>query len=195
MLGAPLPSGTSLCIRAMVIAWLVLERRRWTEFDAHYLPDPSHPVARLSEPRNYRESIDDPDGTTVLCAELPCWVDDDLWRASPDQVGAIVVAALASEGLPPVRPVGVELAHLPAVYPLYRPGFEWDLARVERAVADAGQGRVVLVGRQGLFVPDNTHHVVAMGRAAADALRPDGSLDQARWSAARRSFRDHVVED
>jgi len=191
-LGAP---PVALRHRAMLLVWLVLDRPRWTAFDAHYLPDPSHPVARLSEPRNYRTSADDPAGTTVLCAEVPCWEGDDRWTASDDDLGALVADSLAAEGLPPARHVAVEVARLPRVYPVYRAGFEWDLARAESWIAEAGRGRIATLGRQGLFVPDNTHHALAMGRAAAACLRPDATLDAAAWAAARSGFRAHVVED
>jgi protoporphyrinogen oxidase len=181
--------------RAMLIVWVVVDQHRWTPFDAHYLPDPSHPVARLSEPRNYRHSDEDPDGTTVLCAEVPCWEGGDLWHAGDDELGEAVAAAATAEGLPTVRPVAVEVARLPRVYPLYEPGFDWQLARTEAFVAEAGGGRVVTLGRQGLFVPDNTHHAMAMGRAAAACLDQDGVVDAAAWAAARAMFRSNVVED
>ena len=184
----------ALTHRGVVLVWVVLDQPRWTAFDAHYLPDPSHPVARLSEPKNYRQSTDDPSTTTVLCAELPCWPNDDdpVWSASPEELGAVVADACVREGLPAVRPAAVEVARLPRVYPVYRPGFEWELARAELAVAEAG---VVTLGRQGLFVPDNSHHAFAMGRAAARCLRQDGTVDAAAWMSARASFRSNVVED
>jgi protoporphyrinogen oxidase len=189
VLGAPT---VELQHRAVLIVWLVLDRPQWTPFDAHYLPDPSHPVARLSEPKNYRVSRDDPPDVTVLCAELPCWPGDELWERDDDELGEVVVDAIAREGLPPVRPVAVEVAHLPRVYPVYRPGFEWALARAELAAAEAG---VVTLGRQGLFVPDNSHHTLAMGRAAAACLGQDGTFDTAAWASARAGFRSNVVED
>jgi protoporphyrinogen oxidase len=193
LLGGP---AVELRHRAMVLVWLVLDRARWTEFDAHYLPDASHPVARLSEPKNYRESADDPAGVTVLCAEVPCWEGDELWTAGDAELGAVVADALAGEGLPPVAPVAVEVARLARVYPLYPAGFEWELARAESWVASAGAGRVVTLGRQGLFVPDNSHHALAMGRAAAACLRPDGAgIDHEAWATARARFRANVVED
>jgi protoporphyrinogen oxidase len=192
MLGGP---AVELRHRAMLLVWLVLDRPRWTPFDAHYLPDPSHPVARLSEPKNYRDSGDDPAGTTVLCAEVPCWEGDDLWTASDAALGQVVVDTLGAEGLPAASPVAVEVARLPRVYPLYEPGFAWDLARIEAWLAEVAGRRVVTLGRQGLFVPDNTHHVLAMGRAAAACLGPDGTLDAARWQTARAAFRGFVVED
>ena len=178
--------------RGVAIVWVVLDQPQWTTFDAHYLPDPAHPVARLSEPKNYRTSADDPRDTTVLCAEVPCWPGDALWGSSDADLGAVVADACARERLPPVRPAAVEVARLPRVYPVYRPGFEWELARAELGVAAAG---VVTLGRQGLFVPDNSHHALAMGRAAAACLRQDGTVDAAAWASARAGFRSNVVED
>ena len=146
--------------------------RRGPPFDAHYLPDPANPVARLSEPRNYRDSRRRP-GRHRRCSapRSRAGPATTTWEAAPDDLGARLVAALAADGLPPIEPVAVEVVRLPAVYPVYRPGADWDLARAESwlATTPAGAaGRVVTAGRQGLFVPDNTHHVLAMGRAAAD---------------------------
>ncbi len=89
------------------------------------------------------------------------------------------------------------MARLPRGVSRLPPGCRWELARAESWLADAGgcRRRVVTLGRQGLFVPDNTHHVLAMGRAAAQALRRDGTVDPARWQAARAAFRANVVED
>ena len=42
---------------------------------------------------------------------------------------------------------------------------------------------------------DNTHHALAMAWAAADAVGPDGLVDEAQWVAARARFATHVVED
>lgn len=185
-------SAVDLRHRAMVVAWVVVERRQWTAFDAHYLPDPGHPVARLSEPRNYRDSAEDPGGVTVLCAEIPCWEGDERWSATPATIGELVAGAVDREGLPPVEPVHVEVARLPRVYPVYRPGFEWELARAEALAAERG---MLTLGRQGLFVPDNTHHALAMGFAAAACVARDGTVDYAAWASARASFRGNVVED
>ena len=60
----------------MILIYLVLEQDRITEYDAHYFPGPETPVTRVSEPANYRDSADDPDDRTVLCAELPCAVSN-----------------------------------------------------------------------------------------------------------------------
>ncbi len=179
--------------RALVLVYLVLDRPCWTEFDAHYFPGPEVLAARVSEPRNYRDDPAQPADRTVLCAEVACWEGDEVWSAADDELGARLASELAATGLPEPRPVRVETRRLPRVYPVYHPGFADDLGELERWAS--AQHGLVTFGRQGLFTPDNTHHALAMGWAAADALRPDGTLDAERWRDARDGFRSFVVED
>ena len=187
-----LAAAGSLRHRAMVLLYLVLDRPQWTEFDAHYFPGPEVGASRVSEPRNYRDSPDDPADRTVLCAEIPCWPGDEVWRSADADLAARLSRGLAAAGLPEPHAVEVASRRLPHVYPVYRPGFADDLAALERWAADAG---LVTFGRQGLFTPDNTHHALAMGWAAADALRSDGTFDEVAWRAARDGFRQFIVED
>ena len=194
---APPPAVTAVAgqlrHRAMVLLYVVLEQPRWTEFDAHYFPGPEVTASRLSEPRNYRDSADDPPDRTVLCAELPCWVGDATWKADDGDLAAALAAELAAAGLPAVRPAAVASRRSAHVYPVYGPDVAGDLATVERW-ADTLPG-LVTFGRQGLFTPDNTHHALAMGWAAAEALDDAGELDTPRWREARDGFRSFVVED
>lgn len=179
--------------RGVVLVYLVHDGAAWTEFDAHYLPSLDVLPARVSEPKNYRDSRDDPADRTVVCAEIACTPGDDVWSAEPGELAARVADDLARCGLPRLRVTGVDVRRLPRVYPVYRTGFEWDLSAVELwASSLAG---LVVFGRQGLFVPDNTHHALAMGWAAAGALRADGTFDADAWLHARDGFRDFVVED
>jgi protoporphyrinogen oxidase len=179
--------------RAMVLLYLAVDVPRWTEHDAHYLPDPGVIASRLSEPKGYRASADDPPDRTVLCAEIPCAVGDELWLAEPDELAARLVEELAPLGLPPIRVASVEVRRVPRLYPVYTHGYERDLALVEGWVD--GLPGLVTFGRQGLFVADNTHHVLAMARALAGCVDVKGALDTQRWAAARTGFRDFVVED
>ena len=188
-----LAAASGLRHRALVLVYLVVDRPQWTEFDAHYFPGPEVPASRVSEPKNYRCNPDDPPGRTVICAELPCWVDDDTWNRTPDELADRLARSLTAIGLPDPEPTSVEVRRLPRVYPVYRPGFEWDLSTIELWLAS--DPRLVTLGRQGLFVPDNTHHALAMGWAAADAIGRDGRFDAGAWAAARDRFRAHVVED
>ena len=187
-----LEAASGLEHRALVLVYLVIERPAYTAFDAHYFPALGNPVSRLSEPKRYRDG-DDPADRTVLCAEVPCSVGDPIWRSSDVELQAMVERSLARERLPRIDTMAVATRRLPRVYPVYRVGFERD----QQALDDwlSTQDRLLVFGRQGLFVQDNTHHVLAMGWAAAEALRADGGFDTRRWSRARDGFAGHVVED
>lgn len=203
-----------LRFRAMVLVYLTHEpgadrpgaprgagRRsptRWSAYDAHYLPAGRTPVTRVSEPMNYRDSPQDPVGRSVLCAEIPCTVGDEIWTASEERLAEVVAEALREADLPPVQgpagaPPAVHVRRLPAVYPVYEHGFAQRLARLE-AWADVVPG-VTTLGRSGLFTHDNTHHALVMARAAVDAVRADGTFDAEAWRRSRETFREHVVED
>jgi len=184
---------TDLGHRGMALVYLTVPRRPWTGFDAHYFPEPDVVFSRLSEPANYRTSADDPSDRTILCAEVPCTAGDATWTATDAALGELVADGLDRVGLPPVDGAGVHVVRLPRVYPLYRVGFEDRLAELLEWAG--GLDHVVVFGRQGLFVPDNTHHALAMGAAAAACVAADGSFDRPRWDRALAAFRAHVVED
>lgn len=179
--------------RAMVLVYLTLDRRPYTEFDAHYLPERHLLATRISEPMNYRRNPSDPVDRTVLCAEVPCWLDDGTWRASDQDLGLRIADDLVRCGLPDPGVVGVDTVRLPSVYPVMTDDALRRLDRAEQAMS--GSERVTVLGRQGLFTPDNTHHVIDMGLAAADSVSADGSFDHVGWQRRRAGFRQFVVED
>lgn len=189
--GAPphvLAAGEQLVHRALVLVYLVVGRRQWTPYDAHYLPGPETPITRLSEPRNYRDGPDDPPDRTVLCAEIPCAAGDETWSAGADELAELVRDGLARTGLPDPAPVTAEVRRVPAAYPVYRVGYERHLRALEEWVATLP--RVRSFGRLGLFAHDNTHHALTEARACVATAD-----DDAAWAAALASFARHVVED
>ncbi len=189
---APTASLRGLRSRSMVLVYLALDADQFTEFDAHYFPERSIRISRLSEPKNY--SLTQAPGRTVLCAELPCAQDDAEWSASDEDLGRLVVRDLETAGLGPVpRVAHVQTRRLPQAYPLYTRGYREAFDAVDRWAASI-QG-LITFGRQGLFAHDNTHHTMAMAYALAACLGDDGSFDRAAWARARKSFEAHVVED
>jgi protoporphyrinogen oxidase len=190
---ADIESASRLRFRAMLLVYVVHRGGRWTGFDAHYVPGLETPITRISEPANYRDSADDPADRSVLCAEIPCSMTDEVWGLDDESLGDLVDEALARTGLPAVNRMHVETRRLGQVYPVYRIGFEHDLAGVDAWARMLR--RVVTFGRQGLFAHDNTHHALVMAYDAVDALRDDGRFDRYAWTAARERFDHHVVED
>ncbi len=179
--------------RAMILIYLVLEQDRFTEYDAHYFPEPQIRISRLSEPKNYSES-DEPRNRTVLCAELPCNHLDPEWSMSDEQLGGLMCDALSEAGLPVhARVLQVTARRLRQAYPIYQQGYEARLNQLDRWLSQV-EG-LLTFGRQGLFAHDNTHHALYMAYAAAECLDDEGKFDHHRWREYRRIFETHVVED
>lgn len=179
--------------RGAVLVYLTVPRPRYSPFDAHYFPEPSVRIARLSEPKGYRDSPFDPVRFTVLCAEIPATVGDAVWSATDAELSELVRIDLISVGLADPETTSVHVERRSHVYPVYRLGFEQDQRRVDQWLD--GLDNVVALGRQALFAHDNTHHAFAMGHAVAACMNADGCVDRAAWSIARQQFDDHVVED
>lgn len=178
--------------RAMLLVYLELPVQQFSEFDAHYFPGPDTVMTRMSEPKNYSAQTD-PRDRTVLCAELPCAVDDRYWGMSDDELGKVVATDLAEVGLPlPAKPVKVHVRRLEQAYPIYLEGYQRPFGVLDTWVQ--GLPRMLSYGRQGLFAHDNTHHALAMAYAAADCLESRG-FNNDRWESYREVFAAHVVED
>ena len=183
----------SIRFRGMILLYLVLETDQFTEFDAHYFPELSIPISRMSEPKNYNASSE-PKGVTVLCAELPADPGDQWWEMSDEDLGAHFCDWLASVGLPVNVPVRrCETRRLAQAYPVYDLDYEGHFNTIDQWLLDM-EGLLVF-GRQGLFAHDNTHHAFAMAYGVADCIDENGVVDGAKWARYREEFSHHTVED
>lgn len=193
--GAPselLPAAGSLHSRSMLLVYLEFPLERFRDTDAHYFPEAWTPVTRISEPKNYRAGSD-PDDRTVLCAEIPCDLNDERWDSPDVELAEVVMDCLTGAGLTFPLPSSVHVERLPFAYPVYTVGFDKHLDALHRWVDR--QSRLISFGRQGLFAHDNAHHALAMAYAAVDRLSHGGSFDDEGWSRDKERFAAHIVED
>ena len=177
--------------RAMTLVYAVVERSQYSPFDAHYLPTEGTPISRLSEPKNYRDGPD-PADRTVLCAEIPCRVGDEWWTASETDLEQMLRSTASLVDLPPIDVTAIEVRRVPHVYPIYRQETPAALDDLQRWVSTLPN--VVTFGRQALFVPDNLHHVMAMGWDAGE-LAARRQWDAGEWVAANERYSAHIVDD
>lgn len=188
-----LEAASKISFRGMILIYLVLQQKQFTEFDAHYFPEASIPISRLSEPKNYSVA-DEPSDRTLLCAELPTDRGSTEWEMSDEQLGALLCRSLSDAGIPVSAPVlRVLTRRLPQAYPIYQIGYEEQFDAIDGWLQEI-KG-LLTFGRQGLFVHDNTHHALYMSYAAAECFGRDGVFDWNRWREYRSVFETHVVED
>ncbi|MEZ4706693.1 MAG: FAD-dependent oxidoreductase [Caldilineaceae bacterium] len=179
--------------RGMILIYLVLEQKRFTEYDAHYFPELDIPITRLSEPKNYGEHEVSSDHT-VLCAELPCNPDDAIWNQSNNELGNLLLEALTKADLAVQSPVQqIVVRRIRHAYPIYQDGYETSLKFLDDWIHQLPG--ILTYGRQGLFAHDNTHHALYMAYSAVDCLGPNGDFDWNQWQEFRQIFETHIVED
>lgn len=178
--------------RAMVLVYLELGVDQFTTTDAHYFPEEHLAFTRLSEPKNYF-GAPEPKGRTTLCAELPCERNDQLWNASDEELGNLVVNDIRKAELPLEKePLSVHVRRLPQAYPIYLQGYEVPLGAIEDWTSTLPN--FLSYGRQGLFAHDNTHHALYMAYSASDCVE-GVDFNEEKWSDYLEIFKTHVVED
>lgn len=179
--------------RSMILIYMVLAQNQFSEYDAHYFPEAGLSITRLSEPKNYSNRTD-PEGTTVLCAELPCSTDSAQWSMDDRQLGELVQHDLDQAGIPIQVPVKRVFVHrLRFAYPIYHKGYEKYFNLLDEWVDH--QDALLTFGRQGLFAHDNTHHALYMAYSAVKCLDVNGRFDKEKWRDYRKVFETHVVVD
>ncbi len=176
-------TATRLRFRAMVLVFLVHEGGRWTPHDCHHIPGDDTPVLRISEPANYRDNPEDPTGHTVLCAELPCAVGDEIWNADDVELAELVEEAAARTDLPDIAVRQVQVHRSAMYYPTYTLGYDRDLHGLDAWLR--GIPSVTSFGRFGLFFHDNTHHALLLAREAVNAFGSEGAFDHLQWEQGR----------
>ncbi|MFO7627589.1 MAG: FAD-dependent oxidoreductase [Candidatus Fermentibacteraceae bacterium] len=185
-------AASSLSYRCMVLCYVVLDSRQFSVYDAHYFPGPETRFSRMSERQNYDESRESP-GSTGLCLEIPCFRTDPLWSMDDSEILGIALHGLNSSGLSVSGVKAFFTRRITEAYPSYPAGWHRHFGEVDRWLTQLTG--LVTLGRQGLFVHDNTHHAMEMGALAARCFDPATGWDSGGWSEARKLFRKNVVED
>ncbi len=183
----------NLEFRSMILIYLVLEQKQFSEYDAHYFPESEIPITRLSEPKNYN-CAGGPENITVLCAELPCFTSSPEWSMNDKELGELVCRSLELAKIPvKVHVREVITKRTKYAYPMYQRGYEVYFNKIDERLDQIDN--LLTFGRQGLFAHDNTHHALHMAYSAVDCLKNDGIFDKKEWKKYRKEFEKHVVVD
>ena len=172
--------------RALVLCYVVLDRDRYTPFDAHYFPTPEVTASRVSEPKNYRDG-----GTWTRpvgrCCVPSCRAHRATTSGTPRRttLAARTMDELARAGLPGRVPVARRGAARGHAYPVYRAGYEHAFARLDEWVprpTAAAHLRAPGPVRARQHAPRAGDGGRGRGRARSRTARSTS----ARWTAAAR---------
>jgi protoporphyrinogen oxidase len=184
-------AAAGLRFRAVVLCYVALKAPAVGRADTYYFPERRFPFNRVTEQKRFSATLAPPD-RTVLCLDLACDPDDPVFAATDDELRARVLPALREAGLLDGAPVeAVFSRRFRHAYPVY----DLDAAAALREVTDwiSRFANLWTVGRQGLFLHNNTDHSLLMGYRAADAIAAGGG--RRAWAAAVEGFATFRVAD
>ncbi len=183
-------AANGLVYRSVVMCYVAFRKPGVGFADTYYFPERRFPFNRVIEQKRFSQDMI-PADRTVLGMDLACEPDDATYQSSDKELGALVVPALAQAGLARSDEViEVFSRRLRTAYPIYTRGYATDLG-----VAESWLSRfenLWLLGRQALFLHNNTHHSLLMGYRSADAI---GSGNRSGWVDSMAALSSQMVED
>lgn len=166
--GDVLEAASKLRYRALVVVSIMVDRKRVTDLTWIYLPEGKLGPGRLHEPKNWSRQMA-PEDQTLLVAEYFCFMGDETWEASDEQLTANTVQTLEDMGfIQQNEVIDSVVVRVPEAYPLLEIGYEWHLARVWQYLEKFEN--LELIGRSGSFQYLNMDHVMGAGIDAAQRL-------------------------
>ena len=153
---------------SLILVYLVVDRPQLTDYHWCYLIESKFKCNRFSEQKNVSPGLL-PENKTVLCVEISCRHEDNLWRATDTDLGRMAVKDLVQMGI--LRPEHVEehfVTRIRYAYPIYRLGFERELCSLLGELHQVQN--FYTIGRHGLFMNNSMDDNVEMGMRLAEHI-------------------------
>lgn len=171
-LGAPdevLKATTKLRFRNTILVYLQLDKQKLFEDQWIYVHAENLKTGRITNFRNWNETILQGKSETIIAMEYWCQDEDAIWAASEEDLVKLASQEIIQTGLVVTGEV-VEgrVIRVPKCYPIYESGYEEHLTVVQEFVDTIPQ--VVPIGRYGSFKYNNQDHSILMGLLAAQNI-------------------------
>jgi len=181
-----LQAARALRHKAILFVYIQLAREQVTPDHWVYLPERHLTVHRISEFKNFSESMC-PKGKTLVCAEITCDEGDERWRMSDEELARIALHDLMSIKLFRAEEVlATSVRKVPYAYPLYNLEYRAHLQKLLGYLRRFEN--LMSTGRQGLFRYGNMDHSVAMGARVARTLATGEGPDHGEVAAGKESI-------
>jgi protoporphyrinogen oxidase len=158
-------SARALRFRALVFVGLLVRKEKVLPSSFMYFRQ--HSFNRISDLAQFGFHIQ-PEGCTLLVAEISCDVDDRAWHDESFAKQAVLDDLLAEKLLTREDVIEMHVFRAQHAYPIYNLHYEDHLARLFNFFDDVAN--IETAGRQGRFAYINTHIAMKMGYEAVDRL-------------------------
>ena len=182
---AVLAAASKLRFRDLVVAAVMLDKKKATDQTWIYIPEKTIPFGRIHEPTNWSGEMA-PAGKTLMVMEFFSFRGDEIWNASDETLTRTTVDNLERLGFikgPEV--IGSSIVRVPNAYPLFDVGYGRHYDVIQEYLGNFEN--LYVAGRGGMFRYYNMDHAIESGINAAEAImadaRREGSVpEEAVWA-------------
>jgi protoporphyrinogen oxidase len=151
--------------------YLVVNKKEVLDVPWVYFSDADAIFNRLSDMSRFSKTLVT-GGKTILCLEISCRIDDELWKMPDNQIFNKIMPVLERYGLLRREDVADFFSEFVAhSYPLFFKGFE-KITEANLGALEKISG-LITIGRQGLYTYANIDDVMRMGILAAELMREE----------------------
>ncbi|HEV7700885.1 MAG TPA: FAD-dependent oxidoreductase [Pyrinomonadaceae bacterium] len=168
-----------LTFRSTILVYLNVASTELFRDNWLYVHSPELRCGRVTNFRNWVPELYGDEGSSILCLEFWCQPEDELWKASDDQLIKMAGDEIRSTGLIGESEVlGGQVYRIERCYPIYRKGYQKMLKPVEEYLRTVDG--LIVIGRYGAFKYNNQDHSILMGLLAAENVASGAENDL--WS-------------
>jgi len=162
-------AASALTFRNTILVYLLVDGERLFPDNWLYLQSGDVKMGRITNFRNWVDTLTNSKRETILSCEYWCNDDDQLWTTSDRQLVELATAELAHTGLGRGKPViDGKVVRVHRCYPVYRRGYRRHLEPIQDYLRE--YRGLSVIGRYGAFKYNNQDHSLLMGILAAENL-------------------------
>jgi protoporphyrinogen oxidase len=167
----------NLFFRNTILVYLEIDHDSLFTDNWLYIHSPEVKHGRITNFRNWCESLHKGKTSTILCMEFWCFENDVLWHEPEQQIIKLAEEEIFKIDLIPAdaKILNSKVVKIPRCYPVYVTGYQRDL----EIIIDYLNGIKGLypIGRYGSFKYNNQDHSILMGILAADKIADNREID------------------
>ena len=134
-----------------------------------YVHAPNLATGRITNFRNWTESINQNQKSHIICLEYWCYDEDEIWKRNDDLLVNLGTKELYQTGLVAKDSITRgKILRVPKCYPVYSSGYKESLVPIQKYFDSIPS--ITPIGRYGSFKYNNQDHSILMGLLAADNL-------------------------
>jgi protoporphyrinogen oxidase len=159
----------NLRYRSILLIAFFLRKPLVSENASIYFPDSEIPFTRIHEPKNRSPKMSPPDKTSLV-VEIPCQIEDSIWKSNDETLVTLIRTKLIQAGLITKQEIiDCVIQRMPYAYPILEKDFEEKIRHINAYLGCFTNLR--LSGRNGRFVYGHIHDMMDMGREIIEEYR------------------------